>query len=436
MRRTRLALLACAAAAALAGPASGGPGLIVGVDDDSFKWANHAQAQATLGYTRDLGIRAVRITVPWRLGQTQLSAADRKPLDRAIVTSWGMRVVLAVYGYSDDTPQSDAERSGYCTFVANLLRRYPAVGDVVIWNEPNVSRFWRPQYAQDGSSAAPAAYEALLARCYDVIHAVRPGANVIAASSPRGNDRPSALNNVSHSPVSFFRGLGEAYRASGRRTPFFDVVGHNPYPDTNAERPWTRHPSSSSIGQGDYDKLMRTLEEAFGGTGQPLPGQGRVSIWYMEQGFQTTIDPEKRGLYRGSETDRHALPPWLGRGTAGATDGLAPDQASQLADSLRLASCQPAVGAFFNFELVDEPDLSGWQSGVLWADLTPKPSYQAFKDAVAEVARGSVDCTRYDALAAKGKLESGAGAEIGFTTKPEQSTKKPPAKKPPVVVVK
>ena len=48
--------------------------------------------------------------------------------------------------------------------------------------------------------------------------------------------------------------------------------------------------------------------------------------------------------------------------------------------------------AFFNFELVDERDLRGWQSGVLYADGAPKPSYDAFKQAVREVASSAVAC--------------------------------------------
>ena len=127
----------------------------------------------------------------------------------------------------------------------------------MIWNEPNSSRFWRPQFGPDGTSLAPAAYEALLARCWDVLHAARPSVNVIAASSPRGNDNPAASSNVSHSPVNFYLKLGDAYRASGRRLPIFDTVGHNPYPLTNAERPWVRHTRpAKTIAEGDYDKLM------------------------------------------------------------------------------------------------------------------------------------------------------------------------------------
>ena len=41
----------------------------------------------------------------------------------------------------------------------------------------------------------------------------------------------------------------------------------------------------------------------------------------------------------------------------------APDQATQLSDALQVAYCQPAVAAFFNFELADEANLGGWQSG-------------------------------------------------------------------------
>ena len=65
-----------------------------------------------------------------------------------------------------------------------------------------------------------------------------------------------------------------------------------------------------------------------------------------------------------------------------------------MTDAIRLAYCQPAVGGFFNFLLADETNLHGWQSGVLFADWTPKPSYQAFKRVIAEVNAQRVDCAR------------------------------------------
>ena len=98
----------------------------------------------------------------------------------------------------------------------------------------------------------------------------------------------------------------------------------------------------------------------------------------MENGFQTTVPPSKRRHYNGEETDHWAVPPV-------APEGIEPwfrDQASQLRDALVLAHCQPEVGAFFNFELIDEDRLAGWQSGVMWRDGTRKPSYEAFREAV------------------------------------------------------
>ena len=59
------------------------------------------------------------------------------------------------------------------------------------------------------------------------------------------------------------------------------------------------------------------------------------------------------------------------------------DQALQLRDALELAYCQPAVGAFFNFQLVDEEQLGGWQSGLLWADGSREALVRPFKAAVA-----------------------------------------------------
>jgi hypothetical protein len=375
-------LLCCGLVAlAVAAPVRAGTPLITGVDDDELKW--EADPAPTLAIMRDLGVQAVRVTVTWRAGESRLSSWNQHVLDRVLGAAWGLRVVVAVYGLPDDAPLAAAERDAYCGAVADLLRRYPQLDDVVIWNEPNSSTFWRPQFAPDGSSAAPAAYEALLARCWDVLHAVRSDVNVIAASAPRGNDRPGAAA-PSHSPGAWYRELGRAYRTSGRARPIFDTLGHNAYPDTSAERPWAQH-ASTSIGEGDYAKLMAVLQAAFGGTGQRLPGEGRVRIWYMEQGFQSVVPPAQLPFYSGRETDRFAL---------AASDG-APDEGTQIADAVELASCQPAVGAVFNFELADEPSLAGWQSGLLWADGTRKPAYDSFKQAIQAVAAGQVDCGRF-----------------------------------------
>jgi hypothetical protein len=389
-----LTLLVLIAVVGPIGPASPAPrsppdrSFLVGVDDDWLKWG---RSRSMTAVADALGLGAVRITVPWRAGESHMSPAERGQLDDTILQATRVRVVIALYGRADEAPLDDSARDAYCSYATDLARRYRTVRDFVIWNEPNNPTFWQPQFDAGGTSAAPAAYEALLADCWTALHAVRPDVNVIAASAPRGNDSPDAGRNASHSPGVWYERLGEAYRSRGRDEPIFDTVGHNPYPDFSSERPWVQHRASSTIAQGDHGKLTKALRDAFAGTGQALPGEGRVSIWYMEQGFQTTIDRGKEHLYAGWETDRFALPSWSAR--AGSKAGLAPDQATQLADAITVAYCQPNVGAYFNFLLVDEPDLGGWQSGVLWADWTPKPSYSTFRQVVREVNEGDVDCS-------------------------------------------
>jgi hypothetical protein len=350
---------ALAAALVLASPAAAGTGLLLGVSDDLLKWTK--SPAALLRVDADPNVQAVRITLPWSPGEWTPGRAESGTLQRAAQASrLGLRVVVAVYGPAGEPPADDRSREQFCSFVAGVVQRVPSIGDVVVWNEPNSSAFWRPQ------QGAPAAYEALLARCWDAVHAVRSWANVIAATAPSGTTGPAA----------WYRAVGQAYRASGRALPILDTVGHNAYPVTDGEAPAATHLRSSTIAEGDYDALMAALTTAFRGTAQPLPGQGRVRIWYMEDGFQTRSPLSS--AYTGVESDAHAV--------------SADIQAERLTQAIEFAYCQPAVGAFFNFQLVDERSLAGWQSGLLYADGTPKPAYAAFQAAAAAVRAGAVRC--------------------------------------------
>lgn len=356
----RLALIVVVVCA-LAPAARAGSGLLVGVDDDGLKWQDSA---AFLAPVQDLGLGAVRVTFPWRPGRTRPSFSDAGELANVAAASATIRVVVEVgAGRPSVPPRTRRQRAQYCAYLVRLLRAAPAVKDVVIWTEANQPRFWRHPDAT--------AYVALLARCYDVLHQVRPGVNVIASVGPHRRIRRAI------GPVQWYRQLGAAYRASGRRRPIFDTVGHNAYPDSPFEPPWTVHRGGPSIDEGDYARLMRVLSRAFNGTAQPLPGRRGVTIWYLEDGYQSSVG-DRREAYHGKENVAELLDPGF--------------QGWQLQASVRLAYCQPAVGAFFNFQLRDDPNLVGWQSGVLYADGTPKPAYDLLKDAVSDVAAGTVAC--------------------------------------------
>jgi len=363
-------------ALAIAPAARADPNLVVGVVDDQLKWSAHARPTTLV--LRDLGIGALRVPLTWRRGESRLTRTDQTALNRVVAATFPMRIVLTVAGPARETPRADAERGQFCSYVRDALTRYPTINDVTIWNEVNSNDFWQPQFGVGGVSEAPAQYVPLLARCYDALHQLRPKVNVMTDTAPRGNDNAFARSNASHAPATFIRKMGDAYRESGRTRPIFDNVGHHPYGDFSLESPFARHPNTGSIGQGDYDKLTAAYAAAFAGTDQPTIGVDGARIYYLEDGFETTVSQAKRSLYDGRERSRTVGADFLHR--------------EQLQDAVRLAYCQPFVAGFFNFLLTDERNLAGWQSGLLWADGTPKPAYAGFRSVVRDVKQHAVDC--------------------------------------------
>lgn len=378
MRSVVIVTLALALAALAATPALAGRSLVVGVNEDAVKWRPDISAIGS-----DLNLGYYRVTQGWVPGRTQPSDSDAASIAAALANAGSQKILLNVSGRASTAPRNASARADFCAFVSAVLDRFPQIAAVNVWNEANLAYFWKPQFTGKGSSAAPADYEALMARCYDTIKSRHPSVRVITSISPRGNDRPDAPSNVSHSARSFIEKMGQAYRRSRRRARIFDAWGQNVYGSNSKERPWTRH--RRDIGEGDYPRLLSYLRRAFGGTRQPVPGQKDVRIWYLEDGFQTSV-AAKRTLYFSNEADHSVVAP------LGTTSRL--DQVSQLTDAVRLAYCQPAVGGFFNFLLADESNLHGWQSGVFFSDWTPKPSYQALKSVIAEVDAGRVNCAK------------------------------------------
>jgi hypothetical protein len=341
-------------------------GFVIGVDDDHAKWL--ARPDGLVAKYRDLGLGAVRLTIPYRRGQSRPTNVRVYLHRAAMLIERRQRVVIGVFGRPADAPLDAVSRKQYCDFLHYVLVRVP-FRDVVIWNEANSPTFW-PR------SGGARAYEELLATCWRRLSSLPRDVNIISTTAAH------------YDPAGFMREVGEAYRERGRPHPLVDLFGHNPYPDHSGEPPWARHSDPKTVGQGDLPRLLEAIRAGFEGTPQPLPLEGDTRVWYLETGFQTTIPRPKRRFYHGVETDPYIVPPV-------ASEDAEPwvrDQASQLRDALLLAWCQPAVGAFFNFELLDEDRLAGWQSGVLWRDGTHKPSYDAFKAAVARVASGDVDC--------------------------------------------
>jgi hypothetical protein len=370
--------LAAATASLLAGPArSAGPAMTLGVAEDAVRAPDLPTAQAKMAQLRLAGFTAVRVTSNWLPGLVAPTADELRELRNVEIAARlnGVKVYVSVYNPGQKTtPLDPVAQSQFAQYAAAIAVDLPSVDDIIVGNEPNLNRFWLPQFAEDGSNASAPAYLSLLAQTYDAIKAADPTVTVWGgALAPRGSDRPGGIRPTS-SPTAFIQAMGAAYRSSGRATPVMDGLAIHPYPDNSSQSPDFPHPRSTSIGLADYGKLVGLLGQAFDGTAQP---GSTLPILYDEFGIESTIPAGKRSLYTGTEP-----------ATTKPVDER--QQAASYDLGLRLAFCQPTVAGILLFHSQDEQALLSWQSGVYYADGTPKSSFWPVRDSLARVRGGSI----------------------------------------------
>jgi hypothetical protein len=202
-----------------------------------------------------------------------------------------------------------------------------------------------------------------------------PDVNVIGGSvSPRGQDKASSPRQT-HSPTRFIPEMGKAYRLSKRRKPIMDSFAFHPYLIPSRLPPTFRHthPRNTTIGLSDYEKLTKALATAFDGTAQP---GSTLPIVYDEFGYQSVIPPEKEQHYQhlAAPAARDAIPEAL--------------QAAYYRQALAIVQCQPNVAGMLLFHVTDESDARAWQSGVFYADDTPKSSLPVVRAAALAAQEG------------------------------------------------
>ena len=378
MRGVVAAAVAFSALVFAASAQAGGPHMLVGATEDVVRQPTLAEARAKMALVRFAGFDAIRLSQVWQPGQTSLSDAQLAPLQNAVEAAKldGVTVLLTVTQFgSRTTPLTDTDQADFATFASWLAKQLPYVQRYIVSNEPNLNRFWLPQFGSDGSDVAAPAYESLLAKTYDALKAVDPKLQVLGgALAPRGVDEPNTGRDT-HSPTAFIRDLGAAYRASGRTTPIMDALAMHPYEDNSSVAPISGvHPNTTPIAIADYGKLVSLLQEAFGGTAQ---AGASLPIYYDEFGVESDIPPAEAGLYTGTEPS-----------TIHPVDEQT--QAAYYKQALQLAFCQPTVHGISLFHAFDEQARAGWQSGVYYVSGTPKASLAPTKAAIQQVARGVV----------------------------------------------
>jgi len=371
-----VAALATVASLVAPGIATAGPGMVVGAVEDDARASSLVQAETQMALLRVSGFRAVRITSYWTPGHEKPTDNEIRVLENVAAAAErnGVRLYVTVMSPgAATTPLTDEARSEFSSYAAAIARS-AGVRHLVIGNEPNLNRFWLPQFGLDGTSAAPAAYLQLLEETYDALKAVSGSVRVYGGTvSPRGTDRPNGIRPT-HSPTTFIQGLGVAYRASGRLLPVMDAFVIHPYGDNSSQPPTFAHPKNSTISIADYGKLVALLGQAFDGTAQR---GSELPILYGEYGVESEIPESKAALYTGNE-------PSTTRPVPEAT------QAAYYQQALELAFCQPTVESMLLFLARDERARPTWQSGVYYVDGTAKSSLAKVTGALDRAAGGSI----------------------------------------------
>jgi hypothetical protein len=363
---------------AFAAPAhAGGPAMVMGTNDFNMLSTSLVASKANMTLAKLAGFRAISVREYWWPGVTEPRPYDLQTLGNVDKAAGlvGLRVYLGIMNpFGRYAPRTDEAQDDFAAFAAASVKTFPSFKTVIFGNEPNKNQFWAPQFAEDGSDSAAFEYEQLLAKAYDAVKAVSPKETVVGgALAPHGGDDPNASTKA-HSPTTFIRDMGAAYRASGRKKPIMDAFSFHPYGDNSSQPPSFRHDGSPTITLGDYGKLTRLLGKAFNGTAQ----QGStLPIIYDEYGIESTIPSSKASKYTGKEPKgTKPVPPKL--------------QGERYREAMAIAFCQPNVKAMFLFQSIDEPGRPQWQSGVYYADHKPKPSLSIVREAMQEVKRGVI----------------------------------------------
>lgn len=375
--------------AALAGRPIG-----VGAVEDAAVWES---PEVQMDIARLAGLNTVRMTAQWTNGMTILPPGQVSRLQRAamLASMRSITPIVSIYNVNGATaPNDPSARAQFVEFAKSTVRELPWVSTFIVGNEPNSPVYWQPQFDAAGKDAAAASYEQLLAATYDGIKQTRPSATVVGgALDSHGNDNPQA-HPATHSPTTFIRDLGAAYRASGRTAPIMDVFDEHVYGDTSAMPPSMPH-VSSTLTEGDYTRLVALLGKAFDGTAQKGT---TLPILYGEYGIESTIPSAKASSYTGAEDA-----PTVDEATQG----------SYYAQAFRLAQCEPNVIGIMIFHVVDESALDAWQSGPFYADGAPKSSLQAIHDAaVAAESGGGAKCPDHTAPSVSLSTSNGALAAV------------------------
>jgi hypothetical protein len=347
---TLFVLLLAAAACVAAGSVQASKEIQFGIQDDAWLESGPGTLDQRLTTFKRLGVPLVRFTLRWNDVARRRPKNPTSPRDRAYnwnrpdrvllgLRRYGLTPVLTIVGTPGwangrrSPAYAPPRASDFRSFATAAAKRYPWVKYWLIWNEPNKRLWLRP-------TKAKIYVQHLLNPGYEGIHAVLPDARVGGGvTAPRGG-----LGGVP--PTTWIRGMAAAHAK-------LDAYAHHPYPSTPAETPTSGGCiGCPSITMATIRKLLVLVKGSF----------GQKPIWLTEYGYQSR-PPD---TFLGVPLKRQAR-----------LISLAAMRAWKL----------PRVTMLVQYLYRDEIVLSRFQTGLVFANNRPKPSLQAFKLPLAQMAR-------------------------------------------------
>jgi hypothetical protein len=335
-------------------PAHAAGGIRYGIQDDAWLEFGPGTLDQRLATFERLGVPLVRFTLHWNAVARRRPADPASPRDRAYdwrrpdkvlrgLRRHGLTPVVTLLGtpawanggrgpnYAPPHPRD------FRAFARAVATRYPWVRYWLVWNEPNHPLWLRP-------TKAAIYVRHLLNPGYEGIHAVLPHAQVGGGvSAPRGG-----LGGVA--PVTWLHGMALAHAK-------LDAYAHNPYPSSPAETPSSHGcVHCPTITMATLPKLLILVRRYFG----PKP------VWLTEYGYQTNPPDEFLGVSPRK-------------------------QATLLSLAAMRAWRLPRVTMLMQYLYRDEPQLSRFQTGLVYIDDRAKPSLNGFRLPFAEMRRTGLE---------------------------------------------
>jgi hypothetical protein len=297
-------------------------------NDPAYHWEIYDR---TVDYAQQYGIHvlfSIYATPSWESGVPSKNVAPKNPTD------------LRDFAYA-------AAKRYSGTFMDEDGKIIPAVKEWTAWNEPNNPTFLSPQFKRVGGKwviQSAINYAKICNAVYNGVHStLQPGERVACGvTAPRGNNNPSS-SRPSVSPIAFVRAVKKAGLAR------FDAWAHHPYYAGPTDQPTTKPVTAkgapaTAVTLGNIGDLIKVVTQLY----------GNKRIWITEYGYQTN-------------------PPDTLFGVSWAK------QALYLKQAFAIAKKNPRIDLMLWFLLRDDPNLDGWQSGLMTIGGKKKPSFAAFQ---------------------------------------------------------